>query len=99
MFLTLRDSKGQPQSIEDWVKDIRPEDQRALYNALAPHVEANEPANPEKFRRDFCNLAKEDKQSFIKMILESNDIARNGMLELEIDAALQAELKARKEKK
>ena len=97
MFLTLRDSKGRTQSIEDWVKDIRSEDQAALYKALAPYVEANSggPVSLEKFRNDFCALSDSDRKEFMKTMQEGIRIAHSAMNESEFDAALQADLDRR----
>lgn len=97
MFLTLKDSKGRPQSIEDWVKDIRAEDQAALYKALEPYVEANSggTASLEKVRSSFSKLNKQDMQAFINDIREGINAAHSALTESEFDAALQADLDRR----
>ena len=97
MFLTLKDSKGRAQSIEDWVKDIRSEDQAALYKALAPYVEANSagPENLARVRKGFSNLDKESKLAFINDIKEGINATHSAMTESEFDFALQADLDRR----
>jgi hypothetical protein len=100
MGLSLKSTTGQPQSVEQWVKEMLPEDRAALYRALTPHIGAAStgPVSLEKFRIDFSNLSKEDRMTFINNIREGIAIAHAAMGEEELDAALQAELDRRNEK-
>jgi hypothetical protein len=97
MNVTLKDSQGQIQTLDQWAKSLLPEDRKEMYQALAPYMGTADtgPVSLEKFRRDFSNLCNEDRKAFMKTMQEAIAFAHAAMNETEFDHALQAELDRR----
>ena len=99
-MLNLTNSKGQPQTVTQWVADMMQKDRTALYEALVPFMgPSSGPASLEKIRADFARLSREDCMAFIDGIQQGIAIAETAVIESELDAAINADLARRKGQK
>ena len=101
-MLNLKSKTGKAQSVNEWVRDMLPEDRVALCQALASHAETafTGPVSLEKFRADFSRLSKEDCMAFIKGIKEGIGIAESAVIETQLVDAIAdifSQAKAQKE--
>ena len=96
-MITHSEFLRQSQNCEKWVKELTGEDRASLIMALRPYTEPA-PASLEKINDVFSRLNRNDQLAFIQGIQRGVTISEAIKLDSDFDAALNIELKRRRER-